>query len=219
MASVGDELICVPYHTGGVHEVEMPKSPDLLIGRPARIAGNSGRVFANEISAFQKLLNSSATRERHIQSFLETHPNFLHGLSYQNIYPQLVLERENRANLVPDFILEPYDDDWCDILDIKLPKQRLIVGRGDRKTLAAGIHEVAAQLREYAAYFEQEKYRKFVQQKYGINVYRPRLIALVGRDLAQMSTPEFRRAVTAYDDLKIMTFDELIRHCQSRILI
>jgi hypothetical protein len=52
------------------------------------------------------------------------------------------------------------------------------------------IGQVIAQLREYAAYFEQEKYRKFVRDKYGLKIYRPRLIALVGRDMREMEKAE-----------------------------
>lgn len=45
------------------------------------------------------------------------------------------------------------------------------------------------------------------------------MIALVGRDMLQMSAPEIRRAITAYDRLDVITFDKLIRHAQSRLLI
>ena len=97
--------------------------------------------------------------------------------------------------------------------------QKLIVGRNDRATLAAGVHEVVAQLREYSAYFEQERYRKFVRDRYGLRVYRPRLIALVGRDMWQMTSEEVRRAMTAYENLEVLTFDNLIEHCKTRILV
>ena len=130
-----------------------------------------------------------------------------------------MLQRLDGSELRPDFILEPYDDMWCDILDIKLPNQSIIVGRKDRATLAAGIHEVAAQLREYAAYFEEEKHRKWVLEKFGLRVYKPRLIAVVGRDIRQMSDPEIRRAMTAYSDVHVMTFDQLIQHARSRLLL
>ena len=93
------------------------------------------------------------------------------------------------------------------------------MGGKDRATLAAGIHEVAAQLREYSAYFEEKRHRRFVEQRYGIKLYRPRLIAIVGRDMQQMQSEEIRRAMTAYTDLKLMTFDQLVRHSRHRLLI
>jgi len=176
-------------------------------------------MFSHEIRGLEGLLNDESTRERHIQKFLEIHSNSLKGLNYTSIYPQLVLQRSDGSELKPDFILEPLDDMWCDILDIKLPTQPIVVGRKDRATLAAGIHEVAAQLREYAAYFEEEKHRKWVFEKFGLRVYKPKLIAVVGRDIRQMAEPEIRRAMTAYNDVHVMTFDQLIRHAQSRLLI
>jgi hypothetical protein len=219
MVSRGGDVICLPYHGHAVHEVQMPRKADILVGRPAVLAKTTGALMTAEIRGLSMLVNNTGTREREIQTFLEQHPNFLRGLNYKNIYPQLVLQREGAGSLIPDFILEPFDGAWCDILDVKLPRQKLVIGSNDRATLAAGIHEVVAQLREYSAYFEQEKYRKYVEQRFGLRLYRPRLIALVGRDMNQMETPEFRRAMSAYDNVTILTFDDLIKHSHSRLLI
>jgi hypothetical protein len=214
-----DEIVCVPFHSHAIHNIEHPHKSELIVGRPGVIANSTAAILSGELIEFQRLINAVSTRERHIQAFLEAHPSFLRGLNYRNIYPQLVLQRDNESSLIPDFILEPFDDAWCDILDVKLPRQKLIIGRNDRATLAAGVHEVVAQLREYSAYFEQEKYRKFVREKFGLKVYRPRLVALVGRDMWQMASEEVRRAMTAYDNLEVMTFDAFIEHCKSRILV
>ena len=218
MSSRANQIELAPYHSHAIHEVETPNN-SVLIGRPAAIAQSTMATFSHEISEFDRLINDPDTRERHLQTFLEEHPNFLRGLNYQDIYPQIVLERDDDGPLMPDFILEPFDDSFCDILDLKLPSQNLFVGRKDRATLAAAIHEVAAQLREYAAYFEQDRHRKFVRDKYGLRVYRPRLIAVVGRDMKQMQDEQFRRAITQYVDLQVMTFDELLVHSKRRLLV
>ena len=219
MWAEGDIISCVPYHSGAVHEIEMPAGRDLIVGRPGIIGQITRCVFSDEIRMLEGLLNDQHTKERDLQRFFEQHPSFLRGLNYKNIYPQLVLQRDDGSQLKPDFILEPFEGGWCDILDIKLPKQKIIVGRGDRKALASGIHEVVAQLREYAAYFEERKHRTYVQEKYGLRVYKPRLVALVGRDLAQMSSPQLRRAMTHYENCQILTFDDLITHSKNRLLI
>lgn len=218
MASNGDKIVLSPYHGHAIHNVET-KREAILVGRPAVIARTTRMAFAEEISIFEQLINSKNVKERHIQRFLEDHPNFLRGLNYQNVYPQIVLERDGDGSLIPDFILEPFDGAFCDILDIKLPNQAMYVGGKDRGQLASGLHAVAAQLREYAAYFEQERYRRFVSERYGLRIYRPRLIAVVGRDIKQMADDQFRRAITAYDNLQFMTFDELIRHAKYRALV
>lgn len=215
----GETISCGPFHANAIHQVELPGPQQLLIGRPAVFARATQSVMSREVAQFQEMLNDRQLREVTIQRFLETNPNFLRGLNYQSLYPQLVLERDDGTTLRPDFFLEPHEDGWCDILDVKLPKQRILVGGRDRRTLAAGIHEVVAQLREYAAYFEEARHRGYVREKYGLNVYRPRLIALVGRDMADMSDAQVRRAMTQYSDCQIMTFDQLLRHSRSRLLI
>jgi hypothetical protein len=213
-----DRIEIAPYHAHAVHNVETSRD-SILVSRPGVIAHTTRAVFSLQIHQLEQLINNPDTKERHLQTFLEQNPEFLRGLNYQNIYPQIVLERGSDGCLIPDFILEPYDDAFCDILDIKLPSQRLVVGRKDRAMLAMGIHEVAAQLREYAAYFESPKYRQYVQQKYGLRVYRPRLIAVVGRDLKQMGEEQLRRAMTEYHNLQFMTFDELLKHARNRMLV
>ena len=218
MQASGDQIAIAPYHGHAVHEVET-QHDIVVVGRPGVIAKTTGAVFSSEIARLECLINDPQVRELQIQRFLEGHPNFLRGLNYRNIYPQVVLEREGQGPLKPDFILEPFADAFCDILDVKLPSQKVVIGRKDRATLAAGLHEVAAQLREYAAYFEQDKYRRLVQQKYGLRLYRPRLIALVGRDMRQMSREQYRRAMTCYENLQVMTFDELLKHARKRILL
>src|SRR6266478_3023182 len=219
MSTDGESIVCSPYHGSALHEIEIPRKADILVGRPALIANKTCALFSDEISKLEHLLNDPSTRERHLQKFLENHPSFLRGMNYSNVYSQIVLQRDDGSALRPDFMLEPYDDTWCDILDLKLPIQSIIVGGKDRATLASGIHDVAAQLREYASYFEEEKYRRWVLEKYGLRVYKPRLIAVVGRDMREMTKAQIRRAMTAYNDVQIITFDQLVRHAKTRLLI
>jgi hypothetical protein len=131
----------------------------------------------------------------------------------------VLLERDDGTSLRPDFILEPYQGDWCDILELKRPMPAIIVGANDRKSLSAAVHAVAAQLREYAAYFENPKYRRWVYERYGLKLYRPRLFALIGREPIGRDTEAVRRSMTCYTDIEVVTFDELLTIAKRRILI
>lgn len=215
----GDRLTCVPYHAGALFDIEAPGQRELLVGRPAIVARQAGAVLRTEADAFEELINRSRVKELEIQKFLDSHPSFLRGLGYQNVYSQVVLAREDGSSLRPDYILEPVAGDWCDVVDIKLPYVRTTVGRSDRRALAAAVHEAAAQLREYRAYFEDPKHRRHVLERYGLRVYRPRMIVIIGRDVTELSDAELRRAMTAYEDLTIVTFDKLARVAQTRLLI
>ena len=142
------------------------------------------------------------------------------NLGYKRLVPHVVLERNDGTSLIPDFFVQPLTSEWWDILDIKLPHKKLVAGGRDRHRLSAGVHELAAQLREYAAYFEDAKASERVEQLFGVKCYRPKLIGIFGSDsdLAQDGR-ERRRLMTAYSDLQVLTFDSLVRAAQSRILI
>jgi hypothetical protein len=211
-----DTVVTTPYHGHAAYNIEIPEG--LLIGRPSVIAGRTQSLLSSEIEEFSVLL-SSHPKELDIQKFLEKHTNILHSLGYLKVCPQIVLARDDGTSLRPDFILQPLGEEWCDILDIKLPDNRVIVGGRDRKTLAASIHELAAQLREYAAYFENPVYAKRIEEKYGLKCYRPRLMGVVGRSENIVDELQARRLMTAYDDINIMTFDRLIAISKNRILI
>lgn len=222
LQATSSEIGVVPYHASAEYELTHPGKDDLLVGRPSVFASRTSTVLSHEIRSFETLIGRKGAKEKEIQSFLETHPHFLQGLNYTRIHPQIVLEREDGSSLRPDFLLEPTAGEWCDILDIKLPTADIIVGRRDRLTLAAAIHEVAAQLREYAAYFENPKYRKSLLERFGLRAYKPRLIAVVGREADHRradGSEQVRRALTCYADVDVMSFDRLIDISRRRLLI
>lgn len=183
------------------------------------IARKTSTLLHTELEELQQLLALPDTRESAIQRYLEQHPALFQALGYVNVYPQVVLARDDGTSLRPDFILEPAGRDWCDILDIKVPQMKTVVGSRDRQTLAAHIHELSAQLREYSAYFEDERLAKRIEDVYGIKCYKPRLIGIVGRDPKTDDERQLRRLMTAYSDVDIVTFDQLLCLAQTRLLI
>jgi len=213
----GGEMLLTPYHSHAVHSIEAKN--EIVLGRPGVIAAKTATVLAPQIGELEFLLKDKRVREAEIQNHLEQNPALLESLGYRHVYPQIVLQRDDGTSLRPDFIVQPTSDEWCDVIDIKLPKMRTVVGIRDRKTLAAAVHELAAQLREYAAYFEDERLSRRLEQLYGIKCYRPRLIGVIGTDPRLADDRQMRRLMTAYSDIKILTFDQLLQHAKNRLLI
>ncbi len=213
----GGEMLLTPYHSHAIHSIEVKNQ--VVLGRPAVIAEKTATLLAPQICELEFLLRNRRVREAEIQKYLERSPALLEALGYRHVYPQVVLQRDDGTFLRPDFIVQPTSDEWCDIVDIKLPRMRTVVGIRDRKTLAAAVHELAAQLREYAAYFDNEKLSRRVEQLYGIKCYRPRLIGVIGTDPRLADDRQMRRLMTAYSDVKILTFDQLLQHAKNRLLI
>jgi hypothetical protein len=205
-----------PYRSHALNEVEVAK--DVWIAKPAVFARRIRAVFDKELRSFEKLI-SGDVREEEIQLWLEQHPEVFRAFGYAKVFPKVVLEREKAGNLIPDFIVQPSDDGWCDILDIKRPEVIVATGPSDRKRFSAAVTELQAQLREYAAYFEDPKHAKAVEAKYGIKCYRPKLIGVIGREIPEADSVEMRRLMTSYKDAEILSFDKLITRSRNRLLI
>lgn len=213
------QISVTPYHAHAHYPIEVKEQ--LIVGRPGVVAEKTGSLLKPTITEFETILNSTALRESQIQSFLEQHPAVMRmlGYGYNRIYPQVILQRDDGTSLRPDFILEPIGSSWCDILDIKLPDKTVVVGGRDRMRFSGAVEELVAQLREYAAYFENSDLAKRVEEVYGIKCYKPRLIGIIGRDPFIKDERQFRRLQTKYADIDILTFDRLLKLAKSRPLI
>jgi hypothetical protein len=109
-------------------------------------------------------------------------------------------------------MLEPLDG-FADVLDLKLPGVPLVTGRRDRLHTTAHVTDAIAQVREYRAYFDDPLHRQAVQDRYGLQAYRPTVAVVIGRDPGPArDTFELRRV---WDDLpghvRIMTYDQLLQ--------
>ena len=217
MVCENDRVHVIPYHSYSLHNVEV-KRDDTVLLRPGRVSATYWRQFAHQIAELETMLTTHAS-ESAIERLLRSNPLFLRGLNYRKVYAQVVLPLGGGKSLRPDLIAEPIDSTWCDVIDLKLPKPRLLVGRDNRRSLASALHEVAAQLREYEAYFDDRKAAKLVEQRYGFRCYKPRLIAIVGRDPTDFTDEQVRRAMTAYPRLEIVTYDQLVRAARSMLLL
>ncbi|HEY5956593.1 MAG TPA: Shedu anti-phage system protein SduA domain-containing protein [Polyangiaceae bacterium] len=222
------QLILLPDGSGKVHiqtyqgfaaHAARDQNSASRIVRPHNVACVSAGRLENAIAEFEQLLNRSDLREEEIQNFLDHQPLFLQSLGYKRAHSHVALVREEEASkLIPDFILEPLDTGWCDILDLKLPNKRVVVGNPDRRRLSAHVQELIAQLREYGAYFDSPAGRDFLQRERGLRCYRPRLIGIIGNTLGYRD-PEARRALTAYSDVRLVGFDELVQLTKQRVAI
>ena len=217
--AIGD-ISAVPYHGHALYEsLSGAPTEKVILTRPSRLASRTQAIFAEEFNLFTSLLSNPSSSENDFQVFFERHPEFLKMLGYKSIYPSVVLERDDGSYLKPDFMLEPFDGEFWDILDIKKPNPKIIVGQRDRKDFSHQVHQLAAQLREYGSYFDEERHRARIKDKYGILSYRPRLIGMIGDECDIEDKLQLRRVMTQYADTKIVTFDTIRRIAKNRLLI
>jgi hypothetical protein len=182
----------------------LPATPYVVIS-PLRV------LWKEQLEEFEQLLNEPSTSESEYQHYFERHPHFLAGIEYENVLPHPILEREEDGALIPDFLLQPAGNQYADILDLKLPTEKLVVGRKDRLRFSSAVHEAIAQVREYRDYFEDQGRRERFASKYGFTSYRPSVAVIVGRTPAAQSEMKMRQIIDQLPpEVTITTYDVLL---------
>lgn len=169
------------------------------------------------IKEFEALINSTQASESQLQDFFERNPDFLRGNMYESIYPHVMLRRGEAGPLIPDFVLKPHNENaLCDLLELKRPTARLVVGQRNRKRLSSALLEASAQLREYRDYFELPGNRKAIEEIYGLRFFRPRMTVVIGKR-SDYFAYDLRKAEGDVPHLTITTYDDLLDRARSRL--
>jgi hypothetical protein len=166
-------------------------------------------IFREEVDDLETLINSPNVKESALQRFIEAHPEVMLGGEYVRLHAQLLL-RGVGTELRPDFFVESVTG-LCDILELKLPTERIISGRIERRMFSSCVQMGIAQVKDYSEFFEDRGQRRWFQDAYGLKVFRPLTILLVGRDNEFTDVIERRRLESWMGNFKIFTYDDLLR--------
>ena len=179
---------------------------------------NNSLLTPDQLGAFEDLLQSEVAVESDWQWFFEQNPTFLYLLGDFEDYlpqvtlsPQVFLEGEEQSPaLRPDFLLKRIGLEQWDILELKLPKTPLVVGRTARRRLSSGVMEAVAQLSTYTEFFHDRQNLKWIRSRLGLQLSSPRLYVLIGRDTSFRTVAEKTKFAES-EGVKVFTFDDLYR--------
>jgi hypothetical protein len=171
----------------------------------------SRKLWLPEVAALEELINDPAVNEPTLQQFFEAHPQVLAGVEYERIVAHPRLERTDQGDLIPDFMLEPKSGAFANILDLKRPQTKVVVGSRDRLRPSAAITEAAAQLREYRAWFDDPAHQQQFRNRYKMSAYRPSVIVVIGRDTDADPYQLKRLWEDLPPALSVLTYDDLLR--------
>jgi len=183
----------------------------LLTAIPLLVVPSIKARHRRAIADFEQLLNDAETSEHNLQNFFEANDHFLTGLDYLRAVPHVILQRDETGPLIPDFMLQPTDSPYADLVELKLPKEKLVVGTANRSRFGAAVHSAIAQVREYRHYFDDEYNRRVTLERYGLTAYRPRVTVIIGRrpeSLADEGLKELEEDIPPY--IRIVTYDRLL---------
>jgi thioredoxin len=167
------------------------------------------------ISELEHLINNVKTKESDLQDFFNRYPDFIINDDYKSAHPHIILERDE-GNLIPDYVLEPINNKLSDILDIKLPKTKVYTLKKNRPRYSSAVMEACAQLREYGSFFDEKVNRDRIFEKYGLTIYKPRMIVVIGRRSA-VDPLVIRRIEKDTPELYLKNYDDIIERMKNKI--
>jgi cold shock CspA family protein len=170
------------------------------------------------VEEFESLINDPNVREEDCQAFFEKNPDFILNGEYREAHPQLVLENILGQQLIPDFVLEPVDQNaLCDLLELKLPSTQVFVLKKNRVRFSAAVLEACAQLRTYDRYFDQENNRNKFENTYpGLRAFKPKMFVIIGRQ--GRVDPFTKRDIQAdLPNLMLRTYDEILARMKWKV--
>ena len=201
-----------PYGCYGFYNLQESPLPDgsLWVARGNLI--QPPKRFTREAAEhLEHLINNSAS-EREFQLFFEKHHEFLLALGdYSNLHSQLILHEDTGKKLIPDFFLEKFDSDFCDILDLKKANVALVREQPRRRRFRDAVMEAVAQLGVYRDWFDDKQNREWFHSRYGLKAFRPRVVAIIGRTNCFYDEMEHIRLLDHLPRwVRLHTYDEVV---------
>jgi hypothetical protein len=175
-----------------------------------------GSFTSEQISEFEDILNNPRVKELDLHRFFEQHTHFFLMWQHREVYTQVLLTRENDAHLVPDVILTDAALQRATVVELKLPRPKLIRRQRSRDRFAAAVKEARSQLLEYRDYFRDEKNRQRARELLNMDVYEPRLAVIIGRSSEFADAFDRQRLQATVPDVEIVTYDDLLIHAKRR---
>lgn len=180
------------------------------------IASAEALDINSAIEELEYLMNDPSLNESAFQDFFERFPKLITNDEYKKAHSHVTLSNDD-GNLIPDFLLEPMDQNsLCDILDLKLPTEQIYVLKKNRIRFSAAVMEACAQLREYSSYFDEKSNRERVSKHYGLLAYKPRMIVIIGRR-GNIDPIARQKIHSDFPQLILRTYDDILSRAKARL--
>jgi len=121
------------------------------------------------------------------------------------------------GTLLPDFVLTDRQLQRAAVVELKLPRAKVVRRQSNRDRFAAGVMEARAQLLAYRDWFRDSANRRSLKTAVGMEIYEPQLVVVIGA--AREFRDEFERQRLSADnpDIEIATYDDILTFARRRM--
>lgn len=170
------------------------------------------------INEFNHLINANV-KERVLEEFLQENYQLIFGERYDRISTQLWLKfpeldiggKDRRMDI---FMRNSVSEDW-ELYELKRADVQLTKTRKDIPMFMSTVSDAMAQVRNYKRILMQDNVRKKFEQD-GIEYYEPEINIVIGKN-PNLLPKQWRRLVTSENDLKIITYNDLLCEAKERM--
>jgi len=178
-----------------------------------------GVFTPDEIAELEEMIRNPKAAEKDFQKFFETHQHFFRRWDYREVYPRVYLSRHEQGPLVPDFILTNPEIQQATVVELKLPKPKLIRRQLNRERFADAIMEARSQLLEYRDWFEEKVNRENLAAKVKMEIFRLRLAVVVGRSADFECGIDRQKLAARTNDIEVCTYDDMVAYAKRRMAL
>lgn len=177
-----------------------------------------GFLTAQSIEELEEMINDHRVGERDLQDFFERHPGFLRQWDHRDVFPHVYLTRPEAGPLIPDFLLTNAETQKATLVELKraITTRPVVRHQTNRVRFANLVMEARSQLLEYKDWFDLPENREIVRRHVGMEIYRPRMMVIVGRRDAFRDGIERAKLSDHHPDLEIVTYDDILTHARRR---
>jgi len=177
-----------------------------------------GVFTADEIAELEDMIRNPKASEKDFQKYFEAHPHFFRRWDYREVYSQVYLARDGQGPLIPDFILTNPEIQEATIVELKLPKPKLIRHQENRDRFADAVMEARSQLLEYRDWFEDKGHREKLIGRVNMEVFRPRLAVVMGRSADFRCAIDRQKLAARTSDIDVVTYDDVVACARRRMV-
>lgn len=198
--------------------VQRDRRGDLISQRSLLVhARNAFAVFTNdEVDELEALINASRTTEVNFQLFFERHPHFLRRGDYREVHSHVCLSHRDTAGFIPDFILTDRRLMKAAIVELKLPRAKLVRRQRNRDRFASAVMEARAQMLRYREWFRSPVNRQSLMGTIGMEVFEPRMIVIIGRSSEFVDAVDRQGLSADVPDIDVVTYDDIVDTARQR---
>jgi hypothetical protein len=183
------------------------------------IASSETKALQHAIEELESLINDSKAKEADFQDFFKRNPEFVLNDEYQKAHPHIILTKDSGETFIPDFVLQPISQNpLCDLLELKLPSAQVFVLQQRRMRFSSAVMEACAQLREYAAFFDEERNRRVVYEQYGLMAFKPKMFVIIGRR-GTINPIDARRIESDLPQFCLRTYDDIVARMKVKVTL